>query len=1100
MNITFACFSQSIDSEIDWRNISGRDFKDAKWYEIMDDPDVIFLEVQKAFYKEWEGKDYEKGKGYKQFKRWEMTMSGKNNELIDLKQGKISSAFPKRIKKSNANSNWTGIGPFPSPQSEFFGIGRIDALAFDPVDNNTLYAGSPTGGLWKSTDNGTAWSLISDDTWPHHAISDITINPDNGQNIYVATGSREGGLWFAGRDIMKTTDGGQSWTQLPLNFVLNTFRIYRLLLDPNMTSGNGNNHKLIIATNSGIYYSTNGGSSWVQSTLPASLSGRSIYDLEFKPNNSNILYATTDGILLQSTDGGASFSEMSNGPYTDAEGARTAIAVTPDDPNSVYYLVADQVNNTLLGIYKYDGSSFSTVADGTETLTYVDGTPFSTLNINGCWRQSFYNWSFAISPTDKNDMTIGAVCAFRTYDGGGAWQYISNYRFGGGEIHVDMHAIEYQTNTSIPHIGSDGGAYQWKTDGTPWKAMYDMDISELYTLAVADTDPDQIFCGAQDNGGFYKDGQSWLEVGAGDWLSVEIDPVDVNIIYGPVSSSDMRIRKSNDKGENWTTMLQETVLGEDCPSVFTQPEIKLHPCLRHVIYTGFVNVHKSLDGGTSWTNISNGSVGNYFKEHLEIAPSNANHIYASTQRESDGGLYRTNNGGSSWTNVNWPVTGQWLLALAISDSNPNHLYAAMTNDGIFKSTNGGNSWTDISAGLPNVRPYQIKYLAGSSEELYLATHKGIYYKNGSANWVPYNTNMPFAYCRDIELMPINDKAYVATYGRGVWESPLANPSPACFTDTPTISTSGFICQDGNVTLSSNTAPAGYGYQWYLEDQAITGATSKSYTAQVDGMYSVLFTGSCKGFSSEPIELSSGISIASYEESFETNVSFLNVDSDDIDWTWLNVPTFTSDTGPTAASHLDAYIYVESSAPNNPNKVAELISDCYRLDAFNSSALLEFDSHLYGSTMGSLEVQISDDNGTSWTSIFMKSGDQGNQWNSESVDISSYLGATVTFKFIAITGSNFRSDIAIDHVRFSGSSNCPPNYANGNSLTGNQNTNQDFETDGIIQSDQIINANVDYDSGSFIELLEGFEVKMSKVFHAFIDGCGNLYRDQNQVRK
>ena len=74
--------------------------------------------------------------------------------------------------------------------------------------------------------------------------------------------------------------------------------------------------------------------------------------------------------------------------------------------------------------------------------------------------------------------------------------------------------------------------------------------------------------------------------------------------------------------------------------------------------------------------------------------------------------------------------------------------------------------------------------------------------------------------------------------------------------------------------------------------------------------------------------------------------------------------------------------------------------------------------------------------------------------------------------------------------------CPPEYtqSNNNMLTGTQSTNEHFETDGALQSDQIIDADVDYDSGTFIELLEGFEVKLNRLFHAFIDGCSNLFKD------
>ena len=64
-------------------------------------------------------------------------------------------------------------------------------------------------------------------------------------------------------------------------------------------------------------------------------------------------------------------------------------------------------------------------------------------------------------------------------------------------------------------------------------------------------------------------------------------------------------------------------------------------------------------------------------------------------------------------------------------------------------------------------------------------------------------------------------------------------------------------------------------------------------------------------------------------------------------------------------------------------------------------------------MGSLDINISADAGATWTNIFNKSGDQGDQWNSEIVSLSSYAGASVVFEIIGTKGAGFTSDVAID---------------------------------------------------------------------------------------
>lgn len=1083
-----------------WRAIPGRDFGAAKWHEIMDDPDVTFEEVQKAFYKEWEGKEYEKGKGYKQFNRWAIYMEGKANQFVAMKKGeKKFQNFPNSISAQSATAaNWTAVGPLtpPNPPANYSGwnnegIGRIDVVAFDPINSNILYIGSPNGGLWKSVNTGSNWMLLSDNSWPNHSISDICVNPNDGQNIFVATGIRDGGSGHLAQGIMKTTDGGTSWSHIALPFF--DSRYYRLIIDPNTASGSSLTNKLLLATRYGIYYSTDSGATWTASTLPANFSRRRIYDMEYKPGSSTIVYAATDGILYQSNDGGVTFTEMIGIPFTDEAAERIAIAVTPAEANAVYFLVSNN-NDGFLGIYKYDESSFSTVADGSESLSYVDGTPYSN-NLGVLWGQSWYDWSFAIDPHNANDMIAASVAAFRSKDGGNTWQYISSSVYGGGSIHVDMHAAEYHPITSVPIIGCDGGTYQWLSDDSPWNRLNNLNISEMYTLAVSETSPNNMITGLQDNGAFYNDAGIWNGARIGDILSVAIDPVEPNILYSSGNSSDMAIRKSLDKGARWKVILKESDIGENVSSTFSQPEIKIHPYLRHVIYTAFTNVHKSTDGGETWTNISDNSLDTYFKEHLEIAPSNPDYIYTSTTHTL-GGLYRTTNGGITWDSLSWPVEQTLIIDITIDDKNPNHIYAVMTNGTVHESINGGVDWTNISTGLASVYPRSLEYLHGSINELYLATDQGVFYKNGTTDWQLFNTNLPFANSFDLALTPKDNKIKVATYGRGVWESTLQNPSSLCYAPTPSIIKPATGCTATNILLNASPAPTGYSYQWYNGEQPISGATAAEYTATTSGNYSVIYMGACRSFSSaiETIQLDANQSIIGYTESFESGLNYTNLEGDSLDWSLKSGSTNTTNTGPTAASEGNYYMYIESSSPYNPSKTGVLETDCFSVNGANP--VLVFDYSMYGANMGSLEVHISTDEIT-WLSIFSKAGDQGDQWHTAQLDMSNYSDTIIKLRFKGTTGDFFRSDIAIDNIRFT--TFCPTAYstANGNMLTGIQATNASFETSGILQSNQILQSptEVTYDAGDFIQLLPGFEVQSGTLFHAFIEGCQNSFQEK-----
>ena len=138
------------------------------------------------------------------------------------------------------------------------------------------------------------------------------------------------------------------------------------------------------------------------------------------------------------------------------------------------------------------------------------------------------------------------------------------------------------------------------------------------------------------------------------------------------------------------------------------------------------------------------------------------------------------------------------------------------------------------------------------------------------------------------------------------------------------------------------------------------------------------------------------------------------------------------------------------------------------------------------TSGSFtEIACSDDDGTGTHAL---------------VSLSGRTPGEIIYVRVVDFGSNDFGEFGIcAHDDTVVNNNCTPNYAGTNQLTGTQSTIADYETNGVIESDQIIDANVDYDSGTEIDLLSGFEVKLGKIFHAFIDGCGNLFKNDDDTK-
>ncbi len=184
------------------------------------------------------------------------------------------------------------------------------------------------------------------------------------------------------------------------------------------------------------------------------------------------------------------------------------------------------------------------------------------------------------------------------------------------------------------------------------------------------------------------------------------------------------------------------------------------------------------------------------------------------------------------------------------------------------------------------------------------------------------------------------------------------------------------------------------------------------------------------FTTTEVPACAGISSFPYAESFESGLGvWTNATGDDINWTRDSGGTPSNTTGPSTGQDGAFYLYTEASTSatpsGNPNKTALLTSPCIDMSAL-SGASLEFGYHMYGATMGTMEVLISTNEGSSYSSIWSQNGDQGNIWNQAAVDLSAYIGSVIKLQFKGTTGSSWRSDMAIDNLKIESST--PDNEA------------------------------------------------------------------------
>ena len=267
----------------------------------------------------------------------------------------------------------------------------------------------------------------------------------------------------------------------------------------------------------------------------------------------------------------------------------------------------------------------------------------------------------------------------------------------------------------------------------------------------------------------------------------------------------------------------------------------------------------------------------------------------------------------------------------------------------------------------------------------------------------------------------------------------ATPAPVC--DAPTgLSTSSVTETTATASWNAATNATGYTIQfrqvgassWTSSAISTTAANLTGLTASTN--YEVQIRTNCASGSSAYSSSATfttntpaptgtctgGITSFPYTEGFESGLGgWSQGGGDDFDWTRKTGSTGSSNTGPSSATEGSYYMYTESSSPNYSAKVTILNSPCYDLSA-ETSASFNFEYHLYGaSNMGGLVLEASTDNGSSWTSVWSKSGNQGNAWAAAAVDLAAYTGSAVQLRFVGTTGSTWQGDMAVDNISLTG---------------------------------------------------------------------------------
>ena len=715
---------------------------DGPWVKSKNTSEKTFAEYQQEFNEYWENKTPEKGQGFKQFKRWEHFWQSRL-----LRDGRLpsSSYIWSGIQQAKSNGSgggttkdqslWTAMGPsdYELTGSWSAGHGRINVVAVDPNDPSTIYIGAPAGGIWKSTDNGQSWVVLNDQLGVI-GVSSIAIDPNNSDIIYIATGDDDAGDTYS-IGIMKSTDGGVNWNTTGLTLTGNS-KVSNVVIDPD------NSQIVYASTNSGLYKSTNAGTTF------NIILAQSTRDFSFKPGDSQTIYTVTSSSFYRSTNGGTSFSEITSGlPGSDV--SRIVIGVTPANSAYVYLSLAAN-NNGYKGLYRSTNSGTSFSLRGTTPDIYES-------------TQAWYDLAIAIDPSNADIVYHGVLNVWKSTNGGTGFTKINSWSnpTGASYTHADIHYLGFFGNALF--CGSDGGIYKSTNGAVNFTDLSPgLQIGQFYEIDGTEQNSNAIVGGLQDNGGYYTQTGpgGWKNYYGADGMGCAIDFTNPDIVYGAIQFAS-NIYKSTNGGDNISN------IGSPESGAWVTP-LQLDPNDHNRLLVGYTKLYEYTG---SWNALTTFDFGGNLNE-IEVAPSNSNVIYISRGAN----LYKTINGGTAVTQLSG-LPGNFISDIVVHNTDQNTLwitFGGWTNGTkVYKSTNGGSSWTNISGALPNIPVNCVVYQHDSNDGIYIGNDIGVYYYDETVGvWDDFFKDLPHTIVNDLVINHAGSIITAGTYGRGVWQSNL----------------------------------------------------------------------------------------------------------------------------------------------------------------------------------------------------------------------------------------------------------------------------------------------------------------------------------------
>jgi hypothetical protein len=664
---------------------------------------------------------------------------------------------------SSSASEWTPMGPYNIG-------GRVLSIAVHPYQTSTIFVGSASGGLWKTTTGGegpSPWSYVQTG-FPVLSVSAIAIDELHADTIYIGTGEISryvrplvgtvGARSSYGMGVLKSTDGGSTWNTTGLSWAFeNVTAVQEIVINPL------NPATVFAATSEGVYKSTDAGDTWA-------LSNPELMAMDIVINSSDTtilisshgnLNSTANPGLYMTFDAGGSWTKLEGGLPASNFG-RTSLSICRSNPSVVYAGVSNGASSSITGLYKS--------TDGGLTWSLK-----STTNYVGS--QGWYDNVVAVHPDDPATVYAAGFDIHKSTNSGTSLPAVST-----GSVHVDQHAIAFDpSDPKVVYFGCDGGIYKTTDNGTTFLDLNKGFLTTQFYPGFANAFDDSSIAmgGLQDNGTLkYTGSPNWTAVWGGDGGWCAIDQASKNTVYAETQYG--RIVRSFTGGGSFSSATTG-LPGSQSEWNFIPPFV-IAPSDPQVLYAGARNVYKSTNQGASWSPSNNApTLNGTTVACIAVSWTSADTVMAGTGSGALGAsplfqMFSSTNGGAAWTNVTGPLPDRYPTDIEFDPTDGRTAYVTYSGYGsshVFRTTNLGAAWTDISAGLPDMPHQCVAVDPAYPSYLYVGTDLGVYQSsNSGAEWTPWSEGMPDAMVLDLTVSRANHALRASTFGNGVYQRTL----------------------------------------------------------------------------------------------------------------------------------------------------------------------------------------------------------------------------------------------------------------------------------------------------------------------------------------